>query len=505
MMITNEKLDSLLWCPDVEVARGRYKPSHHLGVLYVGKFAQSKGHSVDMVLGGHDIESIAAEIARRAPRVVGISVSASMWRSNLVLAIRLCQRIKQNCSRVQTVLGGIIPTMFAQDIMQKFAGVDVVVNGEGEQTFLEILDGNDLSEIKGIVYRSGNGSPIETQRRSGERDLDIFPHVLAMESEATVTTEVGGLLGSLQYETAHRSASIITARGCNGACTFCINQWYYAPVRERSIEDVTEEIAQLADRGVRYLRVCDANFAYDTERVINFSRAIEPFKMKWSCWQRGDMTDADAYRAMRRSGCQVTTLGIESFDDEIRNKVYCKGLSREKLYEAVRRASEAGLDVNAEVIIGHPTEDRTRLLQGLVKAKPILRYLDYVNISFLTVTPKTVLWRKFTDKLSPPAIERLRLRSMFQFIPAWRMGGIEPAELEAMATEYLRRVYHDPVYLLRQCCRTARRRKRLVWANRGKIAANIVQKLGRRTRRLLTAKTKTLFTATSGGTLEKQL
>lgn len=474
------RLDCILWCPDVEVDKGRFKQSHYLGVLYIGRFAQANGYSVRIIRCGHDVEAVAAEVRENGARTVGISVSAGMWRSNLKLATRLCARLKRTDPGARTVLGGIIPTMFAEDILGKFRDVDVIVRGEGELPFLEILKGTPLDAIPGIAYRTQDASVTLTAARQRPVDLDAMPYALAVETEDTATTELGGLLGSVRYEVPRRSASIITSRGCNGACTFCLNPWYYAPVRTRSIGNVVDEIRELSARGVRFLRICDANFVLDADRVMEFCEAVSPFGMAWSCWQRADVVDPRVYRAMKRAGCKVTTLGVESFDEDIRNRVYRKGVSQEQLYAAVRYASQAGLDVSAELILGCPQENPNRIRSGLERAKGILKYIDYINISFLKIVPKTVLWNRLTRDLRPEIQRRLWLRSMFQPVSICRVTSeFTEDDLRRWADEYVRSVCRNRAYLLRQGVRMLTRRKRLLWINRGNVVRRISGKLAR--------------------------
>jgi radical SAM superfamily enzyme YgiQ (UPF0313 family) len=429
---------------------------------------------------GHDVEAVAAAVEHENARVIGVSVTASYWRSNLPLATSLCRRIKQRNPRIRTVLGGIIPTMFAEEVLTKYSDVDIVVKGEGEYAFLEILKETPLGEIRGIAYRDKDGTVRDSPRRRSLCDLDELPYAMALETEGTATTECAGLIGNVRYDSAKRSASIITSRGCKGTCTFCLNPWYYAPVRMRSIPNVAGEIRELARHGVRFLRVCDANFADDMGRVAEFCGAIEAFKVRWSCWQRAEITDAGAYQAMRRAGCRITTIGIESFDEDIRNRGYGKNVGDEQLYEVVRRASEAGIDVVGEIIIGHPEEDANRIRRGFENASRILRFLDYVNISFLAIVPHTVLWTQLTADMPARKQQWLRLRSMFQCPSIWRfVPSVDPGALQDIAAEYLRRVYHSPAYILRQFGRTMARRKRLVWFNRKQIANTLARKVAR--------------------------
>lgn len=247
--------------------------------------------------------------------------------------------------------------------------------------------------------------------------------------------------------------------------------------------NVVQEIRELKTLGARFLRICDANFVLSAERTMEFCQRVAPLGMSWTCWQRGDVGEPEVYRAMKRAGCQQTTFGVESLDEHIRNAGHEKGLSDESLLRAVRSASEAGLDVTIEIILGYPGEGVPEVLAGIRRAREVLRHVDYVNISLLKVVPQTSLWQRMTDSLPAQSVKRLWLRSMFQMVPVWRFTPeFTERWLDETAGLYLRQVYHRPGYLLRQVARSAMHRKRLIWRNRGEILRQTIAKVGRKIR-----------------------
>jgi radical SAM superfamily enzyme YgiQ (UPF0313 family) len=473
-------VDALLWCPDVVAPPGRIKPSHNLGVRYVGRYAQAHGCSIEYVLSGHNPAAVGEQAALHRPRVFGVSVSGG-YRSNLRVAVSACAAAKAACPGAVTVLGGIIPTLYYREILSRYPSVDAVVRHEGEKPFLAILRDGLSSGIPGVACRKGDDID-EPLPSTPVLDLDEIPHAMAIETPETAMTELGGLLGNLSYEKPTRSASVIASRGCGGACTFCLNRGFYMPVRVRSPMNVAEELTALAARGIRFIRMCDANFIQGgPERVGALCEAIAPLGLTWSAWQRADMTDPAAYRAMRRAGCRLTTMGVESLAPEVRNGVYNKGLSDEQLAAAAAAAKAAGIDVTFEIILGWPEETTEMLWEKISQSRHILRHADYLNISFLAITPGTPMWRRMVGALPPQRQHWLWLRSMHEPVGIWR---IDPrhseADLKRAAVQYLARVYHRPGYLARQAWQCLAHRKRLLWRNRRAVANRAVKAMSRK-------------------------
>lgn len=473
-------VDALLWCPDVVATSGRVKPSHHLGVLCVGRYAEAQGFDVEYLLSGYDPQAVGRHVARVRPRVLGVSVSAG-YRSNLRIAAAACRAAKALCPETTTLLGGMIPTLYYREILTRHRHVDAVALHEGEVAFLAVLRNGVASGIPGLACRGGKVavSPMDHQPIL---ELDRIPHAMAIETAETAKTELGGLLGNFSYEQPARSASVITSRGCDGACTFCPNRRFYMPVRYRSPANVADELAELKGRGVRFVRMCDANFAVGgAERVGALCEAVAPLKLTWTAWQRADLTDPGVYRAMRRAGCRQTTMGVESLSEQVRNGVYGKGLSDEQLTAAASAAKAAGIDVTFEIILGWPGEKVQALLEQAGRSRHILRHADYLNISFLAITPGTTLWRRMVESMPPARRKRLWLRSMHERIPIWRIDPCQGEEDLRRAAQGLRAcVYHRPGYLVRQTVQCIAHRKALLWRNRGRLARRVVRVLLRR-------------------------
>src|SRR5262249_35607263 len=157
-------------------------------------------------------------------------------------------------------------------VFRMFPEVDVIVNGEGELVFRDLLtahlDGvssQDLGDIAGISYRDQKGEVQTTPERPRLENLDIIPSpVLTGAIELTDTA------GRFRYDV----ALMETNRGCPYKCSFCywggaVGQRVKAFGRER----LRAELEVFGRLQVHTVALCDANFGLlpiDEEFVDDF-------------------------------------------------------------------------------------------------------------------------------------------------------------------------------------------------------------------------------------------
>ena len=142
----------------------------------------------------------------KSPKVIGMSVLTI----NCGRAYELAKKIKMIDAGAVVVLGGIHPTVAPEEALSK-EGVDIVVRGEGEETFRELLLSirqlKDYRKIDGISYRN-NGKIVHNLGRLPISDLDSippFPYHL-FEEDFGKYPNVSG---------------VFTSRGCPYNCSFC--------------------------------------------------------------------------------------------------------------------------------------------------------------------------------------------------------------------------------------------------------------------------------------------
>lgn len=135
-----------------------------IGLGYIAAYLKQNGISVDLVDCTFLTKDKALERIRASkPKIIGIQSMFSMKAQSLELA----RLLEGDCEML--VAGGPLPTTNPEAFLQEF---NAVVNGEGEQTMLDLVNASenceDLSKVRGITYRDEDTGQI---RRTRKRDL----------------------------------------------------------------------------------------------------------------------------------------------------------------------------------------------------------------------------------------------------------------------------------------------------------------------------------------------
>ena len=165
-------------------------------------------------------------LSKEHPRIVGFSCYC--WSINKILD--LSRLLKQLDPDIKIILGGPEAGPAAEKYLSENPAVDIIVRGEGEQTFKELLCsflgvGPELALTKGITYRGSDGIE-STDARPLLANLDEIPSpyltgVLIPRDEVTY---------------------IETFRGCPYRCAFCHEGKNFPELRFFSDERVKKEI-----------------------------------------------------------------------------------------------------------------------------------------------------------------------------------------------------------------------------------------------------------------------
>lgn len=194
------------------------------------------------------LDVIAGEIYRTDAAVVGFS--CYIW--NLAPTLELVGILRQVSPSTVIVLGGPEVSYDPAEYVKSAAGADIVVCGEGEETWRELiasLKGEglrldaapDLSRIKGIAYRSPGG-PAVNPPRTLIRDLGSVP---------SPYTAMDGLENKIAY--------IESTRGCPFNCQYCLSSTFQG-VRYFPLQQTKQELERLVGAGVRQIKFVDRTF-----------------------------------------------------------------------------------------------------------------------------------------------------------------------------------------------------------------------------------------------------
>ena len=97
---------------------------------------------------------------------------------------------------------------------------------------------------------------------------------------------------------------------------------------------------------------------------------------------------------MKKAGCWIIFLGIESASQKILNQIG-KKISISQIRRAVKTLKDAGIQILGSFILGFPNETLRSAEKTIAFAKRL--DLDYAQFSILTPYPGTPLY-DYTDK-----------------------------------------------------------------------------------------------------------
>lgn len=351
-----------------------------LGLASINAYVKSRGYStkfIDLAFCDLSDEDVAQLVKRERPRAVGITAVTTQ----IVPAVRLAQCIKRAAPSVLTVLGGPHPAALPELSIQ-YPGIDLVVAGEGELAMCEILEDRDYRDILGLCWIE-DGAVRRNQQREPLAPLDDVP-----------APDYDGLdIDSYRhiFELSGPAMPVMSGRGCPFRCNFCASDVVTNERTSRylSPKRFVDHIEDLYNRyGVRDFVFTDETFVLKSSRIFEICDEIlsRGLKFSWVCQTRVNGIDPKVVAAMKRAGCKVMAVGIESGDPYILETIG-KGIKKDRVIQACDVISRSGILLEGFFILGlpHETPETVRTTIDFALKLP----LDYAQFSMFIPLPGT--------------------------------------------------------------------------------------------------------------------
>jgi len=309
----------------------RNTPTEELGIAYISSYLESKGFPNDIYYITDFTDRDLKTIVSYSPDIIAVNVYSSL--SDKVF--KMIDKIKQELKNVLVVAGGYHTLIGPERILNNTC-IDVVIKGEGEETFYEMIksirEGKSLAGIKGLSFRDGD-KITENPDRDQAVDLSALPFPRR------------DFLNKVDF----RYLTISTSRGCYHNCSFCVSRAYWGKcVRTRNADNVIEEIVYLTQRyGRNRFMFLDASFentGINKERILDLAERIidRNIKISYLANMRCDFhknLSIDELRLLKRSGLDCVLLGVES-GNEADLKLFNKALKLEDNIKAIQILDE---------------------------------------------------------------------------------------------------------------------------------------------------------------------
>lgn len=295
-----------------------------LGILYLSAYLKQKGLTVqclDLAL-GHTLDMIESDI-------VGISITTPQRDS----AFKMIPILKQQNKVL--IAGGAHPTHMEKECLN--AGFDYVVKGYGEHRLYNIL----IKELN-LSAKLIEAEPKATDLPYPDRDaLPIIEYK--------------------QYIDGRLATPIMTARGCNNACSFCSK--ISNKLKLQSAQRTIDEMHHVAEKyGFTAFTIYDDSFTVSKKRLSKIVDGIKNDGFKFRCFCRSDLLSEEVCRLLAKMGMETVGVGIESGSDNIL-KLNMKRTTSDDNTAAVKRLHKYGIKAKAFLIAGLPGESHKTIEQ----------------------------------------------------------------------------------------------------------------------------------------------
>lgn len=326
-----------------------------------------------------DIEKI---LLNKNYKVIGIS-AMTISHDNALNIAEICKRLNPNC---KVILGGIHFSFLPEEGL-KCESIDAVLRGEGEMSFVQLLDvlnaEEDWDKVEGIAFRKDSGYVINEPAIVDNLDLLPIPAYGLCPSDIPLIPR------------------IYTARGCNGGCDYCVvNQFFCGTYRKRSILNIFNEIIYAVEKlHCKDILIGDLNLGASKDDAVKLCEMIigNNLNIKWWCQTRADGLDEELIKIMSEAGCVQIGIGIESADEEIlnnstsqKNNVY---LSTKELCDVIHKYN---MEVQGYFIIGLPGETMDSAIMTIktIDDLTLRKYVDITHIAVLVPYPGTPIFER---------------------------------------------------------------------------------------------------------------
>ena len=283
--------------------------SPNLGILYIIGYAKSRLPNVEFIYLEPflSMDEHLSRVKEIKPDVYAISFTTPRKG----LSFEAITKVKALDLKMLMVAGGAHPTIDPQDVLKNTA-IDVCVVGEGEETFTEIikkiLADEPTIEVVGTINRRKNNG-----LRPLLKDLDFFP--------------AWDLIDFKNYDAAvskkNRMAYVLPIRGCPNYCTYCSNPvWKLEKpwIRQRSPENIAEEVGYLYRRGIREIYLRSDTFNVDVKWCLNVLAEIKNLNLKGmalQCNLRADKLTDELAKKLHDVNVWLVHIGLESANDRV--------------------------------------------------------------------------------------------------------------------------------------------------------------------------------------------
>lgn len=304
-------------------------------------------------------------IAEWRPDIIGFTLRSPY---NHLLAT-VIPAMRRAAPQAFLVGGGFGPTFEPHISLQ--LGADAVIRGEGEGALLELAaclaDDKDWRGIRNMAYLR-DGEVVCNPLRPLIRDLDSQPfalyygdHFISIDDDSVAYTDMRmRSLGATMYCTDY---IILTGRGCIGKCSYCSGGHWRdqyrkqglsaPPIRQRSLENVMQELHVAKEHGEKYIGFNDEYFVRPIDELCSFfQKYAEEIDLPFFAHlhHRQLMESNKLLQLVKQAGLDFIAIGVQSASEDFAKSIYYRKNNNRELLNCISLCQKNGFSGISHII-----------------------------------------------------------------------------------------------------------------------------------------------------------
>lgn len=324
------------------------------------------------------------------PDLVGLTVPVTSAIDTVLTYAKIAKQYGST-----TVIGGWHPTLAVERTLSS-PWIDILVRGEGEFTFRELIKNGSPENVNGLSYKK-DSQMVHNPDRPFLKNLD----------ELKIPSR--HLVENYEYKIFNMNCDAIeTSRGCPQGCRFCSTHVVYKRRwRARSVKNIIKELEIISqNKKITDVFFVDDNILVDMKRVgrlcieIIRGKRRGTIKKKLRFFFQGRLDSMarspKITELMRKAGFWLVLVGVEATDDKTLELID-KGCRLENIKKGIQVLHDSGIMVMGNVIIGANLWDTIEDVIITIKKTRELG-LDLPSFTLLTPFPSTDFYRELKQK-----------------------------------------------------------------------------------------------------------
>lgn len=338
-----------------------------LALLAIGSYIDTSKYNVVIIDGR--LEKDPMKKIEAALKNNGICFATTVLTGSPIKdALKYSRLVKSKFPEMPVVWGGWHPSLFPEQTLRE-KSIDVVVKGQGEVTFKELLERfenkENLEGLKGISYKIEE--EIVNNAERSMVDINAFP---AFNYDLIDVNAYMNLSGRKQID-------YISSQGCRFRCTFCADPFMYKRGWYGfSAERMGDEIEALWKKyQFKHVHFQDETFFTNSKRVKAIAEEFIKRKLPitWFGTMRADQgirLEEEVWEICKKSGLEKIMIGMEAGTQEMLDWMK-KDIKLHHVFESAEKCIKYKIAINFSVIVGFPGESESSISATLDMVKKL--------------------------------------------------------------------------------------------------------------------------------------